>query len=147
MDQVNGGAAAFEARHLQPCPEKRPDAEPAVDEVSAGQEREYVNPKMYLTDSSDDGTIYVFASKVRRRIRTGTRNLTSASEGTVERGADTYRMTVRELTGDERNRVDDEQARRYPGFADYAQRTAGMRTILVLELKRSRGQHRVDGGG
>jgi hypothetical protein len=46
-------------------------------------------------------------------------------------------VTVRELTGEDRDRVYDEQARRYPGFADYAQRTAGIRTIPVLELRRS----------
>ena len=38
-------------------------------------------------------------------------------------------MTVRQLQGDERDRIYDEQARRYPGFADYAERTAGIRTI------------------
>jgi hypothetical protein len=40
------------------------------------------------------------------------------------------------LQGDERDRIYAEQARRYSGFADYAQRTAGIRTIPVLELKR-----------
>jgi hypothetical protein len=44
---------------------------------------------------------------------------------------------VRELTGDERDRVYDEQARRYSGFANYAQQTAGSRTIPVLELRRA----------
>ena len=33
-----------------------------------------------------------------------------------------------ELTGDERGRVFDEQSRRYPGFAEYAEKTAGIRT-------------------
>ena len=45
-------------------------------------------------------------------------------------------MTVREVTGDERDRVYAEQARRYPGFAEYARQTAGVRTIPVLELTR-----------
>jgi hypothetical protein len=58
-------------------------------------------------------------------------------EGTVERGTETYPVTVRELQGDERDCTYDEQARRYPGFADYAKHTAGIRTIPVLELKRS----------
>ena len=57
--------------------------------------------------------------------------------GTVERGTETYPVTVRELQGDERDRIYDEQARRYPGFADYAKHTAGIRTIPVLELNRS----------
>ena len=100
--------------------------------------REYVNPTMYLPDESDDDTIYVFASKAGAPSHPDWYyNLTAAGEGTVERGTDTYRVTVRELSGDERDRVYDEQARRYPGFADYAQRTAGIRTIPVLELRRS----------
>ena len=45
-------------------------------------------------------------------------------------------VRVREVTGDERDRRYDEQARRYPGFAEYAQKTAGIRTIPVLELSR-----------
>jgi hypothetical protein len=53
---------------------------------------------------------------------------------------DTYDGTVRELQGDERDRIYDEQARRYPGFAEYAQRTAGIRTIPVLQLKHSSGR-------
>jgi Predicted ATPase len=43
-------------------------------------------------------------------------------------------VTVRELTGAERDRIYAEQARRYPGFAEYARQTAGVRTIPVLEL-------------
>ena len=100
--------------------------------------REYVNPTMYLPDDSDDDTIYVFASKAGAPSHPDWYyNLTAAGEGTVERGTDTYRVTVRELSGGERDRVYNEQARRYPGFADYAQRTAGIRTIPVLELRRS----------
>ena len=53
----------------------------------------------------------------------------------VERGTTTYKVTVRELTGAERDRIYAEQARRYPGFAEYARQTAGVRTIPVLELK------------
>ncbi len=36
-----------------------------------------------------------------------------------------------------RDRVYAEQARRYPGFADYERQTAGIRTIPVLELTRA----------
>ena len=46
-------------------------------------------------------------------------------------------MTVRELTGAERDPIYAEQARRYPGFAEYACQTAGVRTIPVLELTRA----------
>ena len=100
--------------------------------------REYINPTMYLPDDSDDDTIYVFASKAGAPSHPDWYyNLTAAGEGTVEIGINTYGVTVRELSGDERDRVYDEQARRYPGFADYAQRTAGIRTIPVLALRRS----------
>lgn len=100
--------------------------------------REYVNPMMYLPTDSDDDTIFVFASKAGAPSHPDWfYNLTAAGEATIERGTDTYRVTVRELNADERDRVYDEQARRYPAFADYAQQTAGIRTIPVLELRRS----------
>jgi deazaflavin-dependent oxidoreductase (nitroreductase family) len=100
--------------------------------------REYVNPVMYLLDEGDDDTIYVFASQAGAPSNPDWYyNLIAAAKGTVERGAETYHVRVRELTGDERDRVYDEQARRYSGFANYAQQTAGIRTIPVLELRRS----------
>jgi hypothetical protein len=46
-------------------------------------------------------------------------------------------VNVRELTGAERDRVYAGQARRYPGFAEYARQAAGVRTIPVLELRRA----------
>jgi len=61
------------------------------------------------------------------------------SSGTVERGAETYSVTVRELHGDERDRIYHEHARRYAGSPTTRQRTAGIRTIPVLELKRPSG--------
>jgi deazaflavin-dependent oxidoreductase (nitroreductase family) len=99
--------------------------------------RELVNPMMYLPDDADADVIYVFASKGGHPSNPDWYyNLTTAGEGSVERGVDTYPVTVRELTGDERDQIYDEQARRYPGFADYAKRTEGVRTIPVLELRR-----------
>jgi deazaflavin-dependent oxidoreductase (nitroreductase family) len=102
--------------------------------------REYVTPTMYLADDADSGTIYVFATKSGAPSNPDWYyNLTTTGAGTVERGTETYAVTVRELPGDERDRIYNEQARRYPGFAEYEQRTAGIRTIPVLELKRSAG--------
>ena len=46
-------------------------------------------------------------------------------------------MTVREVTGPERDRIYAEQARRYPGFGEHERQTAGIRTIPVLELRRA----------
>jgi len=95
---------------------------------------------MYLPDDADHDTIYVFATKGGGTVEPGlVYNLTAPGEATVDRGTETYPVTVREVRGDERDRIYDEQARRYPGFADYAKQTAGIRTIPVLELKRSSG--------
>jgi deazaflavin-dependent oxidoreductase (nitroreductase family) len=99
--------------------------------------REYVNPVMYLPDDGDPDAIYVFASKGGLPSNPDWYyNLVAAGTATIERGTETYQVTVRELTGAERDRIYDEQARRYRGFANYAQQTAGIRTIPVLELRR-----------
>ena len=99
--------------------------------------RDYVNPMMYLPDDDDPGTVYVFASKGGAPTHPDWyRNLTAAGAAEVEVGTETYPVTVIELTGEERDRLFAEQARRYPGFADYERKTAGVRTIPVLALRR-----------
>jgi deazaflavin-dependent oxidoreductase (nitroreductase family) len=100
--------------------------------------REYVTPMMYLPSTGDDAVIYVFASKGGAPTNPDWfYNLTADGSGSVERGTESYDVAVREVTGAERDRVYAEQARRYPGFADYERRTAGIRTIPVLELTRA----------
>ena len=100
--------------------------------------REFVTPVMYLADGEDENTIYVFATKGGAPSNPDWyANLTSAGGGTVERGTETYRVGVRDVTGPERDRIYDEQARRYAGFAEYERQTAGIRTIPVLELRRA----------
>src|SRR5258708_29661828 len=102
--------------------------------------RESVTPVMYLPDDADNDMIYVFATKGGTPSNPDWYfNLTAAGQGTIERGTETYPVTVHEIKGDERDRIYDEQARRYPGFADYERLTAGIRTIPVLALKRSSG--------
>jgi deazaflavin-dependent oxidoreductase (nitroreductase family) len=97
--------------------------------------REYVSPVMYLPEETDDKVIYVFATKGGMPSNPDWYyNLTTSGKGSIERGTDSYPVTVRELAGAERDRVYAEQARRYAGFADYAKRTEGIRTIPVLEL-------------
>jgi deazaflavin-dependent oxidoreductase (nitroreductase family) len=98
---------------------------------------EYVAPTMYLASDDDPDTVYVFASKAGAPTNPDWYdNLTTAGTGSVEIGTEQYPVTVTELTGADRDRVFDEQARRYPGFAEYAEKTAGIRTIPVLALKR-----------
>ncbi|MFE3578400.1 nitroreductase family deazaflavin-dependent oxidoreductase [Streptomyces vinaceus] len=100
--------------------------------------QEHVSPMMYLPHDTEPDTVYVFASKAGAPTDPDWyRNLTAAGEGTVERGTATYRVTVRELTGAARDRIYAEQARRYPGFAEYERKTAGIRTIPVLELRQA----------
>ena len=100
--------------------------------------RQYVTPAMYLPHDTEPGTIYVFATKGGAPDNPDWyRNLAAAGAGSVERGTESYPVTVRELTGAERDRIYAEQARRYPGFAEYARQTAGVRTIPVLELQRA----------
>jgi deazaflavin-dependent oxidoreductase (nitroreductase family) len=100
--------------------------------------REYVTPMMYLPDGTEPDSIYVLATKAGAPTHPDWyRNLTAAEDATVERGTETYKVTVRELAGAEHDRVYAEQARRYPGFAEYERQTAGIRTIPVLELRRA----------
>jgi deazaflavin-dependent oxidoreductase (nitroreductase family) len=104
--------------------------------------REYVTPVMYLPHDTDPGIIYVFATRAGAPVNPDWyRNLTAAGNGTIERGTETYAVTVSELTGARRDRIYGEQARRYPGFAEYERQTAGVRTIPVLELTRRQPAH------
>jgi deazaflavin-dependent oxidoreductase (nitroreductase family) len=97
--------------------------------------RELVSPMVYLPDDDDARTIYVFASKAGAPTHPDWyHNLVAAGEGEVEVGTERYPVTVTELRGEERDRVYAEQARRYPGFADYERKTS--RTIPVVLLER-----------
>jgi len=90
-----------------------------------------------MADDADLATIYVFASKAGAPDNPDWYyNLTSGGEAEVEVGTQQYPVTVSELSGEQRDRVYAEQARRYPGFAEYEQKTAGIRTIPVLALRR-----------
>jgi deazaflavin-dependent oxidoreductase (nitroreductase family) len=100
--------------------------------------REYVTPVMYLRHPTDPDIIYVFATRGGAPINPDWYyNLVAAGDGTIERGVETYKVAVHELAGAERDRIYAEQARRYPGFAEYARQTAGVRIIPVLELGRA----------
>jgi deazaflavin-dependent oxidoreductase (nitroreductase family) len=100
-----------------------------------GMER--VNPMMYLADETNDDVIYVFASKGGAPTNPDWyHNLVASGRGTIELGTGTYPVSVREVTGDERDRIYQVQASRYPGFAEYEVKTEGIRTIPVLALIR-----------
>ncbi|MCR8693357.1 nitroreductase family deazaflavin-dependent oxidoreductase [Rhodococcus rhodochrous] len=99
--------------------------------------RETVTPTLYLPDAEDAATVYVFASKGGAPSHPAWYyNLTTAGRAEVEIGTETFEVTVEEITGAERDRIYAEQARRYPGFAEYEEKARGVRTIPVLVLRR-----------
>ncbi|MDQ1436098.1 MAG: hypothetical protein QOF59_2914 [Actinomycetota bacterium] len=68
--------------------------------------REYVNPIMYLPHDTEQDIIYVFATKAGAPGNPDWyHNLTTAGDGNIERGTETYEVTVRELTGGERDHL------------------------------------------
>jgi deazaflavin-dependent oxidoreductase (nitroreductase family) len=100
---------------------------------------EHVSPVMYLQDETDPDTIYVFASKAGAPSHPAWyRNLIAAGGGRIEIGDDEFEVEATEVTGEDRDRIYAEQARRYSGFAGYAEKTAGIRTIPVVALRRAR---------
>ena len=103
--------------------------------AKTGAER--VNPMMYL---DIDGRRFVFASKAGHPTHPAwyhnlLANPTVSVETGTGSGIETYEATAEAVTGDERDRIYAEQARRYPGFAEYQEKTD--RVIPVVELVRS----------
>jgi deazaflavin-dependent oxidoreductase (nitroreductase family) len=95
--------------------------------------RERVNPMMYL---DLDGHRYVFATKSGADDNPDWyHNLVANPAVTVEVDADTYPATAAPVNGADRDRIYAEQARRYPGFAEYETKTA--RRIPVVEITRA----------
>jgi deazaflavin-dependent oxidoreductase (nitroreductase family) len=98
--------------------------------------KEYVTPLVYQPGEND--SIYIFASAAGAPDDPQWyRNLTAAGQATVEVGTSTYPVSVTEISGAERDRVYAEQVKRMPGFGEYEEKTAGIRTIPVLQLTRS----------
>jgi deazaflavin-dependent oxidoreductase (nitroreductase family) len=98
----------------------------------SGEER--VNPMMYLADDEHD-RLLVFASKGGHPTNPDWYlNLVANPDVTVEVGAETYVARAVPLERAERDVYYAEQARRYPGFAEYEAKTA--RVIPVVALTR-----------
>jgi deazaflavin-dependent oxidoreductase (nitroreductase family) len=80
-----------------------------------------------------EGRTFVFASKAGADTSPDWyHNLLSHPGVTYELGAGTRTATASPVTGSERGRIYAEQARRYPGFAEYEEKTE--RVIPVVEL-------------
>jgi deazaflavin-dependent oxidoreductase (nitroreductase family) len=96
----------------------------------SGAER--TNPMMYLADGD---RLLVFASKAGAPTHPDWYlNLRAHPQVTVEVGTSTFQATAVPLAGEDRDKMFAEQARRYPGFAEYQAKTD--RVIPVVELLR-----------
>lgn len=94
----------------------------------SGAER--TNPMMYL----DDGDrLLVFASKSGAPTHPDWYlNLLADPHVKVEVGTRTFPATAAPLAGEDRDRMFAEQARRYPGFAEYQEKTDRVIPVVAL---------------
>ena len=83
-----------------------------------------------------DGRIFIFASKGGADTNPDWyHNLVAHPETTVELGTETFPVTARVLTGDERDEIYAKQVAAEPQFGDYERSTS--RIIPAIELQRS----------
>jgi len=98
--------------------------------AKTGQER--TTPMMYLADG---GRFVVFASKAGAPTSPDWyHNLVAHPRASVEVGTETFEVDAEVASREERDRVYAIQAERYPGFAEYQEKTT--RVIPVVILKR-----------
>jgi deazaflavin-dependent oxidoreductase (nitroreductase family) len=89
-----------------------------------------INPMMYLPDGD---RMIVIASKWGSPGNPDWyHNLTAHPDVSVEVGTDTIAVSAVELDGHERDRMFDEQARRYPGFQIFQDRTERVIPVIAL---------------
>lgn len=92
-----------------------------------------VHPVMYLDDG---GRRYVFASKAGADTNPDWyHNLLAHPDVSVEVGSDTIEARATPVEGSERDRVYAEQARRYPGFAEYQEKTDRVIPVVALDRR------------
>ncbi|MUM17885.1 nitroreductase family deazaflavin-dependent oxidoreductase [Mycobacterium sp. CBMA271] len=102
--------------------------------AKSGEPRQ--NPMAYQP-GLDGGEVYVFASNNGGEHSSGWyyNALANPEQVWVEIGDDHYPVRVRDLLGEERDRIYARQAERFENFAEYARKTT--RIIPVLELARA----------
>ncbi len=93
----------------------------------------HTSPMMYLAEG--DRT-FVFASKAGAPTNPDWyHNLKANPSVTAEIGNETVSARAEEVVGPERDRIYAQQSERFPGFAEYQEKTT--RTIPVVELVRT----------
>jgi deazaflavin-dependent oxidoreductase (nitroreductase family) len=101
--------------------------------AKTGTER--VNPLAYQRLSDD--AVAVFASKGGAPTNPDWyHNLVANADVTVEIGSDTFPARARIAAGEERQRIWERQKNDWPGFAEYDEKTKGIRNIPVIVLER-----------
>jgi deazaflavin-dependent oxidoreductase (nitroreductase family) len=99
--------------------------------AKSGQPR--VHPVVYRTDG---GRMYVFASKAGAPTNPDWYyNLVAHPDISVEVGSDTFDVTATEIKGAERDRIYADQAREFPGFADYQANTDRVIPVIALDRR------------
>jgi deazaflavin-dependent oxidoreductase (nitroreductase family) len=97
--------------------------------AKSGAER--INPMMYM---DVDGTYAVFASKAGAPTNPDWyHNLRANPSASIEVGDNKIAVRARVADGAERERIWEEQKRRYPGFADYESKTTRTIPVVILE--------------
>jgi deazaflavin-dependent oxidoreductase (nitroreductase family) len=102
--------------------------------AKTGTER--VNPLAYQRVSGD--AVAVFASKGGAPTNPDWyHNVVANPDVTVEIGTETFPARARVAEGAEREQIWQRQIRDWPGFAEYDEKTKGIRQIPVLVLERT----------
>jgi len=103
--------------------------------AKTGAER--VNPVAYQRLSDD--SVAVFASKGGAPTNPDWyHNLVANPDVTVELGTETFPATARVAEGAERDEIWERQKHDWPGFAEYDEKTRGIREIPVVVLETTR---------
>jgi deazaflavin-dependent oxidoreductase (nitroreductase family) len=93
--------------------------------------KQYTAPLMYLPDGD---RMFIFASKAGAPTNPDWyHNLVAHPQATVEVGTETFNVKTTEVTGEERERIYAEQAKRFSGFADYQTKTTRKIPVVALE--------------
>jgi deazaflavin-dependent oxidoreductase (nitroreductase family) len=93
--------------------------------------KQYTAPLMYLPDGD---RMFIFASKAGAPTNPDWyHNLVAHPQATVEVGTETFKVKTTEVTGEERERIYAEQAKRFSGFAEYQEKTTRKIPVVALE--------------